>query len=73
MNVFEEVRKNVSISQALDYLRMGEPLERDGDQLRFKCPHCDTKPKDRSLAVNLVTGFTCYAHGQKKRGKPQER
>lgn len=62
-NIFQEVRECVSIAQAIAFLGL-QPTETKGDQLRFGCPKCGGTDK-RTLSVNLVKGFRCFA-GDKK-------
>jgi hypothetical protein len=63
MNVFEQVRNGVTISQAIDYLGL-KATETKGEQLRFACPACKGTDK-RTLSVNLQKGFRCFS-GDKK-------
>lgn len=63
MNIFDEVRNNVTISQAIDYLGL-KATETKGNQLRFPCPKCGGSDA-RSLSVNLQKGFRCFK-GDKK-------
>lgn len=66
MTIFEDVKRRVTMRDAIDYLRL-KAVEQKGDQFRFKCPTC-TDNDGRSLAVNLTNGFTCYAAKPKKSG-----
>ncbi len=61
-NIFQEVRENVSIAQAIEFLRI-KPTETKGEQLRFPCSRCGGD--SRVLSVNLTKGFRCFA-GDKK-------
>jgi hypothetical protein len=62
-NIFQEVRENVTIAQAIEYLGL-KATETKGDQLRFGCPKCGGTDQ-RTLSVNLQKGFRCFA-GDKK-------
>ncbi|MDP3074744.1 hypothetical protein [Bradyrhizobium sp.] len=62
-SIFEEVRNGVTIAQAIDYLGL-KATETKGDQLRFACPKCGGTDQ-RTLSINLVKGFRCFA-GDKK-------
>lgn len=59
MSVFEDVRARVRMSDAISYLKL-EQTERNGDQIRFKCPHCSGNDK-RALSVNVASEkFQCF-------------
>lgn len=58
-NIFEQVRAGVSLEDAISFLGL-KLTKREGDQLRFECPHCRGANK-RALSVNLDKGFRCFA------------
>jgi hypothetical protein len=57
-NIFEDVRNRVSLEDAIAFLSL-KLTKREGDQLRYECPHCRGSNK-RALSVNLDKGFTCF-------------
>jgi hypothetical protein len=58
-NIFEDVRNRVSLEDAISFLSL-KLTKREGDQLRFECPHCKGANK-RALSINLDKGFTCFS------------
>jgi hypothetical protein len=57
-SIFEEVRNRVSLEDAIAFLSL-KLTKREGDQLRFECPHCRGANK-RALSINLDKGFRCF-------------
>lgn len=57
--------KDVSLQQAVEFLKeLGKPKMERGE-MRFACPACGEDDKHRALAVHPTDGFTCYKRGKK--------
>ena len=71
MTVFTDVKERVSLQDAVNYLHLGEPSHRKGQELRWACPACNSKDT-RTLCVTLPDeGFGCWvgASGNKAKNK----
>ena len=68
-DIFAEVKSRVTMQDAINYLRLGEPTERNGDQFRWGCPKCGGGSDNRTLSVNLVKGYGCFVGATGKEPK----
>lgn len=51
--------KEITFEQTIDFLTELKLHKREGDQLRFACPGCNSDDK-RSLSINPGKGFRCF-------------
>jgi hypothetical protein len=66
MSIFSDVKENVSIFQAAEYLGLKLVKSQPNGERRYKCPVCETKDPD-PLCIGDES-FTCYGTGKKPHG-----
>ncbi|QOZ20840.1 hypothetical protein XI02_42260 [Bradyrhizobium sp. CCBAU 21365] len=66
MSIFSEVKENVTIEQAAQYLGLKLVKTPSSGERRYKCPVCETKDPD-PLCIGDES-FTCYGTGKKPHG-----
>lgn len=66
MSIFTEVKENICIQQAAEYLGLKLAKTAPSGERRYKCPVCETKDPD-PLCIGK-DAFTCYGTGKKPHG-----
>lgn len=68
MSIFSDVKENVTIEQAAQYLGLRPVKPPKNGEGRYKCPVCDTKDTDPLCIGYADQAFTCYGTGKKPHG-----
>lgn len=66
MTIFTDVKENVTIEQAAQYLGLKLIKTAPSGERRYKCPVCETKDPDPLCIGDQA--FTCYGTGKKPHG-----